>query len=299
MKLLMTGGTGLIGGPLSRFLLDRGHQLVIVTRAVQGRVPQPNLRFVSWEGSDWQRAIAEAEGVISLAGASIAQRRWDAAQKQAIRESRVQTTRRLVSTIAVIEQKPAVLISASAVGYYGARGAEPLTEADAAGGGFLADTCQAWEAEAQRAQALGVRVVLLRLGLVLAPGGGALSKMVPPFRWFVGGPLGSGRQWVSWVHRDDVLGLVEWTLTHPEMSGAVNATAPDPVTMREFCRALGRALHRPSWAPVPSGILRLLLGEMAELLLSGQRVLPAAAQRAGYTFRYPDVHRALAACLQT
>jgi uncharacterized protein (TIGR01777 family) len=197
--------------------------------------------------------------------------------------------------MAAADKKPPVLISASATGYYGPRGDEPLTETAAPGGDFLAQVCQAWEAQAQQAEALSVRVVRLRIGVVLASGGGVLGKMVPPFRWWVGGPLGSGRQWTSWIHRDDVMGLVEWGLTHETCSGAINATAPNPVTMRELCRALGRALHRPSWAPVPAPVLRLMLGEMSQMLLTGQRVIPDAARRSGYSFRYSDIDSALAA----
>jgi len=174
-----------------------------------------------------------------------------------------------------------------------------LDETAAPGSGFLADTCRQWEQEAQRAEALGMRVIRLRFGVVLGPDGGALAKMVPPFRALLGGPLGSGRQWVSWIHRDDVIGLIEWAMKQPQLSGAVNATAPNPVTMREFCRELGRALRRPSWLPVPSVALRLLLGEMAEMLLTGQRVMPRAALDHGYAFRFPDLRHALLITLQS
>ena len=191
-----------------------------------------------------------------------------------------------------------MFVSASAVGYYGPRGDEELAEAHASGSGFLAETCQAWEAEAQRAEAVGVRVVRLRIGLVLGPGGGALAKMAPPFRAFLGGPIGDGRQWVSWIHRDDVIGLVGWALTRAGLSGAVNATAPEPVRMAALCRELGRAVRRPSWLPAPAGVLRLLLGEMADLLLSGQRVIPRAALQGGYAFRFPGLVEALEACLR-
>jgi uncharacterized protein (TIGR01777 family) len=179
----------------------------------------------------------------------------------------------------------------------GARGDEPLDEHAPPGRGFLAELCRAWEAEALRAEPLGVRVVVMRIGVVLGPGGGALARMAPPFRWGLGGPLGSGRQWMSWVHRDDVIGMMEWALAHPEVSGPVNATAPQPVTMRAFCGALGRVLRRPSWAPVPAVALRLLLGEMAEVILTGQRVLPRAALDHGYAFRYAELEPALRNCL--
>ena len=296
MKLLITGGTGFIGAPLCRTLVHHGHELLVLTRHAN-RSPTPGMRFLSWEESEWQRAIQDIEGVINLVGESLAAKRWSARQKLLIQESRLQATRRLVDAIAAVSRRPGVLINASAVGFYGARGDEALSETNPPGHGFLAKLCQAWEAQAQRAEAFGVRVVRLRIGLVLGPGGGALQKMVPPFRGFVGGPLGSGRQWVSWIHRDDVIGLIEWALASSGVSGAVNATAPQPVTMRALCRELGAVLRRPSWAPVPAIVLRLLLGEMAELLLTGQRVLPTIALRHGYRFMHPSLKDALTTCL--
>ena len=299
MRLLVVGGTGFIGVPLCRTLAQRGHELLVLTRAYSPSASVPGVRHVSWDQSEWPQAVSGVQGIINLAGEPIAAKRWSAARKRCIRDSRVDTTRRVVEAIAGAPAKPSVLVNASAVGYYGSRADEPLTESSDAGQGFLAETCRAWEAEAQRAELLGVRVVRLRIGVVLGPGGGALAKMVPPFRAFLGGPLGSGRQWMSWVHRDDVIGLIEWALTHPQLSGAVNATAPNPVTMRELCANLGCALHRPSWAPVPAAVLRLGLGEMAQMLLEGQRVLPEAARRAGYAFRFEDVERALQDCVHT
>ena len=298
MKLLVTGGTGFIGQALCRRLTEHGHDVVVVTRSPVEHTPQPRLRYVAWETSEWQHLLGESDGLVNLAGESLMARRWSRRQKLVIRESRVQSARRLVKTLSVLSRKPAVLVNASAIGFYGAHGDETLTETDPAGQGFLPEVCEAWEAEARRAVPLGVRVVCLRIGVVLALGGGALSKMVGPFRWFLGGPLGSGRQWMSWIHRDDVIGLTEWVLANPNVSGSVNATAPQPVTMRAFARELGRTLRRPSWAPVPSLPLRLLLGEMADVLLTGQRVIPAAAQRDGYTFAYPELGVALQACLR-
>ena len=297
MKLLITGGTGFIGVPLCQRLVQRGHDLFVLTRQPPRRSTQDRVQFLSWDTDAWLQTLRSIEGVINLAGASLAAKRWTSTQKQIIRDSRIHTTRRLVDAIAAAAKKPSILMNASAIGYYGARDNEELGEAESAGSGFLAELCQAWEAEAQRAERLGVRVVRLRIGLVLGPGGGALAKMVPPFRFFVGGPLGSGRQWVSWIHQADVLGLIEWVLTHQEVSGAVNATAPTPVNMRELCQELGHVMHRPSWAPVPANVLRLLLGEMADLLLTGQRVLPHVALRGGYTFAFPTLRPALAMCL--
>ena len=296
MKFLITGGTGFIGGPLCQTLVQQGHELLILSRRPVKQSTQMVVRLLPWEGDEWQRAIEGVGGIINLAGESIAAKRWTPQQKHLIRESRVQATRRLVNAIAALSKKPAVLVNASAIGYYGTRGDEAVSETDPPGSGFLAEVCQAWEAEAQRAESFGVRVVRLRIGLVLGSHGGALAKMVPPFRFFVGGPLGSGRQWVSWIHLDDVIGLIGWALTRQDVSGAVNATAPTPVTMRNLCQELGRVMRRPSWAPVPAGVLRLLLGEMAELLLTGQRVMPNAALRGGYRFAYPALRPALEAC---
>ncbi|MBI3321719.1 MAG: TIGR01777 family protein [Candidatus Omnitrophica bacterium] len=297
MRLLVAGGTGFIGAPLCRRLAQQGYRLFVYTRSPGDYRDEPGIEYLPLRPDTWTHTLAGIGGVINLAGEPIAASRWSAAQKQLIRASRVEMTRHLVEAMAEMPEPPPVLVSASAVGYYGARGDEELAEADAPGRGFLAETCQAWEAEARRAEALGVRVVRLRIGLVLGADGGALAKMVPPFRAYVGGPLGSGRQWVSWVHRDDVIGLVEWALTHPELAGAVNATAPQPVRMAAFCRELGRALRRPSWAPAPAPVLRLLLGEMADLLVTGQRVVPQAALQAGYPFRFPSLAEALSECL--
>lgn len=296
MRLLVTGGTGFIGATLCRALAQSGHKLFLVTRTPAPGPGRQGTRFLSWEGPEWRRAMAEVDGVINLAGEPLAGKRWSPKQKALIRESRIETTRRLIDAMAAPARRPTVLVNASAVGYYGAHGDEELDEQEPAGRGFLADTCHAWEAEAQRAETLGVRVVRLRIGVVLGAGGGALAKMTPPFRCGVGGPLGSGRQWMSWVHQEDVIRLIEWTLTHPELSGAVNATSPQPVTMREFCETLGRVMKRPSWAAVPAFGLRLLLGEMADVLLTGQRVIPAAALRSGFAFRFPQLRSALEAC---
>ena len=296
MKVLVAGGTGFIGRPLCEQLLQQGHDVTVLTRQ-PALLSNPRLRAVSWEGPEWQRIIGEVEGVINLAGESVAAKRWSPTRKRLISESRVQTTRTVVEAIAAQAHKPDVLINASAIGYYGSREDEECTEATPPGSGFLAELCQRWEDEARRAESVGVRVVRLRMGLVLGPGGGALAKMVPPFRWFLGGPLGTGRQWVSWIHRDDVLGLIAWVLARQGVEGAVNATAPEPATMRQVCDTLGRVLQRPSWVPAPAFALRLVLGEMADVLLTGQRVMPGVALRMGYSFQYPELLHALASCV--
>jgi len=293
MKLLITGGTGFIGSALCRVLEQRGHRLLVLSRHPERQAPRPGTTFLSWQTSPWQQMAEGCDGVINLAGEPLVAQRWSARQKAIIRDSRLKATRHLVEAMALWSRKPAVFVSASAIGYYGPRGDEALREADPSGDGFLPDLCRGWEAEASRAGQLGVRVAILRIGVVLAAGGGALAKMVPPFRWFLGGPLGQGGQWVSWIHREDLTGLIAWVLDRTDVTGPLNATAPQPVTMKELCRTLGVVLHRPSWAPVPAPLLRLLLGEMADVLLTGQRVLPAAALHAGYTFRFPELLPAL------
>lgn len=290
MRVMVTGGTGLVGVPLRQALVAAGHDVTLVTRR-----PSAGETAVSWD--DVPRVIAEMDGVVHLAGAPIADGRWTEARKAEIRASRVETTRAIVRAIAASGARPRVLVSASAIGFYGPRGDEPLDEEAPPGEGFLADVCRAWEDAAREAEPLGVRVARVRIGIVLAPGGGALAAMLPPFRFGLGGPLGGGRQWMSWVHRDDVVAMLLAALADPSWVGAVNATAPHPVTNAAFTTALGRALHRPAVLPVPAFALRLLLGDMATMLLTGQRVLPAAATARGFSFRFPTLDAALADCL--
>ena len=291
MRVLVTGGTGLVGRPACDALRAAGHAVTIVSRE-PGRVPA---RAIGWDGL--RTAIPETDAIVNLAGESIASGRWTAARKAAIRSSRVEATRALVDAAATASPRPKVLVNASGVGYYGAHGDEPLDETAAAGTDFLARLCVEWEAEARRAEALGVRVVVVRLGVVLAPDGGALSAMLLPFRAGLGGPIGGGRQWISWVHRDDVVGLLREAVGNTEYAGPVNATSPNPVTNRDFARALGRALHRPTVLPVPGIGLRLLMGEMATMLLTGQRVLPKVAERLGYAWQQPELPEALERCV--
>lgn len=300
MRLIVAGGTGFIGSALCERLLERGHSLTLLTRARSPQTISPNKKWITWDpssGSEREDLVDGADGVINLAGEPIAARRWTAAQKERIRSSRIHTTRALVAAIAKAREKPRFLINSSAVGYYGAHGDEAITERDGPGDDFLARVCVDWEEEARRAEGYGVRVIRLRTGVVLGRGGGALAKMVPPFKFFVGGPLGSGRQWMSWIHIEDEIGLIVFLLENSKAQGAVNATAPNPLTMKDFCKSLGSVLRRPSWAPVPAFALRLMFGEMAEMLLTGQRVLPEVALRLGYRFRYPTLSEALRACM--
>lgn len=299
MKLVVAGGTGFIGARLCRQLADEGHSLTLLIRSISAVADSPNNTTILWRpGSPgaWEHILEEAlenaDGVINLAGEPIAGKRWSATQKRRLRSSRIDTTRTLVTAIGKAKKKPAFLLNASAVGYYGPRGDEVITEESGRGGGFLAGLCSDWEEEAKRTESYGVRVIRLRTGIVLGKGG-ALAKMVPPFKLFIGGPLGSGKQWMPWVHVEDEIGMIQLLMENSNARGAVNACAPNPVTMKEFCRTLGSVLHRPCWAPVPAFALRLLLGEMAEMLLTGQRAVPAAAERLGYRFRHPELREAL------
>lgn len=302
MNIVVTGGTGFIGGALCRLLLDQGYRVRVLTRHLQqtshGDTP---INWVAWNGRDtgpWEQVLEGADAVINLAGAPIAEARWTDARKQLITDSRVLTTRLLVRAMSRHSSKPATFISASGIGYYGASDDRRLDEGAARGQGFLADLCLAWEAEALRAAEFGTRVVILRTGMVLEADGGALAKMLLPFRLFTGGPIMPGTQWVSWIHRRDHIGLIQWALTTPTVSGPINAVAPEPVPMNVFCEMLGRVLHRPSWLPVPKLALNILLGELGTLMTTGQRVIPAKAMEEGYAFHYPTLEPALRAALK-
>ena len=305
MKIVIAGGTGFLGRPLCDALARDGHDLVILTRGAAGspqadRAPAARVRSVTWnpngELGPWAAEIDGAGAVVNLAGESIAAKRWTAAQKARILDSRLQATRSLVAAIRGAASAPPVFVSGSAVGYYGPRGADAITESAPAGSDFLAQVCVQWEQEAMRAASDRTRVVCIRTGIVLEKDGGALPQMLPPFRFGAGGPVGSGRQYWPWIHRDDWIALVQWAIATRAASGAINATAPHPVTNAAFASALGRAMHRPAFMPAPGFALRLLLGEMADaLLLSGQNAVPDTATRAGFSFRYATVDDALRA----
>ena len=300
MKLVIAGASGFIGSALCSRLLDKGHVLTLLTRVAPRDASTATKRWLQWAPGTpghWETGVDGADGVINLAGEPIAAKRWTERQKQKILTSRIETTNSLVEAIRKAKQKPGFLINASAVGYYGPRGDETVTEEAAAGNDFLSSVCREWEEEAKKAESLGLRVIRVRTGIVLGRGGGALAKMVPPFKFFVGGPLGSGTQWMSWIHLEDEAGLMIYLIEHSQATGPFNATAPNPVRMKEFCQVLGQVMGRPSWAPVPAFALRLALGELAEMLLTGQRVIPAAAQKLGYQFRYANLDAALKACM--
>jgi hypothetical protein len=291
MRIGISGATGLIGSAVVSHLTAAGHELKIF-----GRRPVPGLQFSPW---DVLQPLAEASALsgldafIHLAGTPIADGRWTDRRKESIRATRVEGTGHLVEAFRRSPQPPPVLLAASAVGFYGDRGHEILDEDSPPGKGFLPDLCRQWEDKALEASSLGVRVVLLRTGIVLSPEGGALAKMLPPFRLGLAGPLGSGRQYLSWIHLRDHVRLLELALYHRDAEGPLNCTAPRPVTNQEFTRTLAAVLHRPAWFPVPGWGLRLLFGEMAQALLEGQRVVPRRALELGFAFKFGELADAL------
>jgi uncharacterized protein len=307
LRVTVTGATGLVGGALLRALCDQSAAVTVLSsdaararaRLHAGGLPVESIEVAQWNPLA-QAAPPEAlrgrDAVVHLAGEPIAQR-WSERVRQSIRDSRVQGTRQLVAGIARADPAPRALISGSAVGYYGDRGEEPLDEGAAPGADFLARVCVSWEAEAERARELGVRVVQSRTGVVLDRRAGALAKMLPPFRLGVGGPVAGGRQFVSWIHLDDLVGLLLAAIGDERWSGAINGTAPQPVSNRSFSQALGAALRRPAIMPVPALALRVLLGEMAQIVTGGARVVPAKALVLGYDFEHPDLDEALRAAL--
>jgi hypothetical protein len=301
MKVAITGATGFVGQRLVDCLHTEGHHILILSRSgakAQNLFPAkdfPQVEIVAYTptaSGDWQQALSGCEGVVNLAGQPIGEERWTPAIKQAILDSRKLGTQNLVEAIAQADPKPQVLINASAIGYYGTSETATFDETSSAGTDFLAHVCQDWEAEAQKVKTSGVRCVILRFGIVVGKGG-ALAKMLLPFQLFAGGPIGSGQQWFSWIHRDDLVNLIRYALTHPEMAGTFNATAPNPVRMHELCQTLGQVLQRPSWLPVPDFALELLLGEGAKVVLEGQQVMPKQTLAIGFEYQYPTIKRAL------
>ena len=297
MRILVTGATGLIGRGLCQSLLDDGHAVIGLSRRPESAHGVPVTEMRRWDamsGPPTAEALAGVEAVIHLAGEPIAARRWSDEQKRRIRDSRVVSTRHLVNGLCTMAEKPVIFISSSAVGFYGDRGDELLDERSPAGRGFLPEICQAWEHEAEQARPAGIRVVLVRTGVVLSREGGALEKMMLPFKLGLGGRLGNGRQWFPWIHIDDLIGIYRYALANASIAGPVNGTAPAPVTNAGFTSQLAGALHRPAFMSMPEFILRAAMGEMSDLLLSGQRVLPNAMIAAGYRFRFSTLAAALA-----
>lgn len=302
MKVLVTGATGLVGTALVQELRRDGHLVCrLLRKKDEDEQHAKEDCDLDWDPrSDAFGASAQdADAVVNLAGASISDGRWSEDRKEALRSSRLETTQALVASIEKMHPRPKVLVSASAIGYYGDRGDEILTEESPPRKDFLSRLAETWEAEAMKAQAFGVRVVRVRFGIILAKQGGALPQMMLPFKIGAGGKLGSGSQWMSWVALEDVVRIIRFAIETPAVHGAINVTAPHPVTNTEFTKVLARAMHRPAFFTVPPFALRALLGEMADaLLLSSQRVLPQALEQLGYLFAYPDLKSALAAILK-
>jgi uncharacterized protein (TIGR01777 family) len=294
MKVLVIGGSGFVGSALTRELSGAGHDIVVSTRK---KTTSGNR--LSWNPPELiaPDVISKFDAVINLAGENIFSERWTSAKKERIRSSRVDTTKALVESMSASTKRPDVLINASAIGYYGPHGDEDVNEETPPGGDFLAGLCEEWEAAALQAKELGIRVIIPRFGIILGEGGGALSKMLGPFKAFVGGYIGSGKQWMSWVHIDDITGFIRYALENKSVSGPFNVTAPGPVRNREFGSAFGKVLGRPAFFPVPALALKLALGEFGDVLLTGQRVVSGKAVKAGYMFKYTDVNDALKAIL--
>lgn len=297
MNIFITGGTGFVGASLCRSLIKAGHHVTVLSRSARSAetLPRGTRHTIGDPGQPgpWQEEAAACQGFINLAGASIFGR-WDDNYKKLLRSSRIETTKHLVAAIASRESNsPAVLVSASAVGYYGFQGDEELDESSPPGDDFLAQLCLDWEAEAIRAGEAGARVVITRFGIVLGAGGGALGQMLPIFKMGLGGRLGSGKQWFSWIHQADLVRAILYSLDDPSLSGPVNCTAPQPKTNQDLTKILGKVLSKPTFFPAPAFAVKLMLGEFGSVLLEGQRVLPKKLEKAGFSFLYPRLQQAL------
>jgi len=296
MRILVTGATGLIGRSLCRSLAGDGHSIIALSRSAD-KPGQALLEAHQWDpqtGPPPEAAMKGVDTVINLAGEPLDAKRWSDEQKKVIRDSRVVTTRNLVAGLRSMDARPGVLVSASAVGFYGNRGDEQLEEGSPPGRGFMCDVCREWEEEAERARESDIRVVQVRTGVVLSAEGGALRKMLTPFKLGLGGRLGDGKQWFPWIHIEDIVGIFRHAIFTSSLAGPLNGAAPEAVTNSEFTRELARAVHRPAFMPVPETALRVLMGEMSDVLLAGQRIVPAVALASGYEFRHPSLAPALA-----
>ncbi|MCS7028314.1 MAG: TIGR01777 family oxidoreductase [Bacteroidia bacterium] len=296
MKVVLAGCTGFIGKPLTEYLVQKGYDVVSLVRKNNPALPS-TVKQVLWNGKDqgeWSKEIDGAHAVVNLSGAGIADKRWTDERKKLIVSSRVESTQAIKTAIENAIQKPKVWINASAVGYYGKLDNQIATEGSPAGNDFLADTCRMWE-EATKGAEKYTRLVILRIGVVLEKDGGALPKMAMPFKMFVGGHTGSGKQGFPWIHRDDVIGLIEFAIKNDKVEGVINATAPELLNNKEFCKVLAKVLKRPNLFPVPAFMLKMIFGEMSAMLLEGQLVKPLRAQEYGYTFKYPTAESALKA----
>jgi uncharacterized protein (TIGR01777 family) len=296
MKILITGGSGFIGSNLSQYLLSRGHKVSAVGRSAdQHRIRHEDYRYISTDTTqpgNWQKKVEEAEAVVNLTGASIF-KRWTANYKKMIYNSRILTTRHVVA--ALPEGRRVTLCSASGAGYYGNRGDDILKEDESVGHDFLADVSRDWEKEALQAAAKGVRVAVMRFGVVLGKNGGALAKMIPAFKMFVGGSLGSGNQWFPWMHLEDLMAAILFIVEHQDIGGPFNFCAPNPVRYRELAKTLGDVLGRPSFMPAPAFMIRLAMGEFGDVFLASQRTIPDRLLKHGFSFQYPDIKGAIQA----
>ncbi len=297
MNIIIFGGTGFIGRNLTTNLLADGYDVFIVTRNSQGKLPisGSNVHAIYWNSVSPISSITipdKIDAIVNLAGESIGKRRWDMSVKEEILASRVRTTRAIVKAINSKIIHSDVLINGSAVGYYGARGDEEVTESEHAGSDFLAEVCQKWEDEAYKVKNGLTRVVTLRTGIVLGDEG-ALNKMTIPYKYYLGGPLGSGKQWLSWIHVEDLTRIIQFIIEHKEIKGPVNAVSPNPSTMKEFSKALGKTMNRPSWMPVPEFLLKIAMGQMSEMLVHGQKAVPGIISEAGFEYKFPKLEEAL------
>lgn len=302
MNILIAGGTGFVGKALTSYFTRNGHHTYILTRNTQKREDDPYIHHVQWLTDDAtpHKQLPSIDAVVNLAGESINSGRWNETRKRTIVESRLQATYAIYDLITKMNKKPSVVIQASAIGIYGTSLNETFTErCETIGTDFLAQTVRRWEEAGRRIESLGVRTAFMRFGIILGKGGGALPRIVLPYKLFIGGTIGSGQQWLSWVHMDDVIGTIDFVIRHETISGPVNVTAPSPVTMEQFGKTIANILHRPHWLPVPSFALKMLLGEMSMLVLEGQRVIPEKLLQAGYDFSFPTVDQALANILQS
>jgi len=301
MKVAITGATGFVGSRLVERLHQLGDSILVLTRnpdkarRVFPTSAYPNLEIVAYtakESGPWQQSLAGCDAIVNLAGAPLAEERWTPERKREIMDSRKIGTEKIVEAIGAADPKPKVLVNASAVGYYGTSETATFDEESPPGDDFLAEVCKAWEAAAQPVKEKGTRLAILRFGIVLGMGG-AIAKMMAPFKLFAGGPIGSGRQWFSWIHRDDLVNLIVESLRNEEITGVLNATAPNPVRMTEFCQTFGEVLNRPSWLPVPSFAIEALLGDGAIVVLEGQEVRPRHPLASGFEYQFPNVKPAL------
>ena len=296
MRVLISGGTGLIGSALIKYLVKNGDTVDILTRSPGQKVPSEKVSYLYWDGKtlgEWQSSIETADAVVNFAGENIGSGRWSEARKESIIESRENTGQILAEAIRLAKNKPEVFIQASAIGIYGTSEDAKFDEKSALGNDFLSGVGRKWEDSSKSVETLGIRRVLLRTGIVLDLNEGAFPKMLLPFRLFIGGPIGSGKQWVSWIHLDDEVRIIDFILKNPQISGPVNAVAPNPVTNAEFGKTLAKLIHRPYWIPVPAFALKLILGEMSTLVLDGQYVYPKKLIESGYNFKFSTLPGAL------